>query len=458
MDRFATEELEQWYQRRERKPLVIRGARQVGKTHLVESFAKGRFAHLASVNFERDPLLGGLFERSDPREIVRLLEVHTRVPIRPSETLLFLDEVQAAPQVLARLRYFAEELPALHVIAAGSLLDFVLREHEFSMPVGRISYLHLEPMTFEEFLLASGEGQLLRYLQEQTIGEEVPASLAQRLEDFLRHYLLVGGMPAAVRTWAESGSLIEVQRIQQDLLATVRDDFAKYQRRVSRDRLLKVFAALPQLVGRKFVAAKISRDDKAAVIKECFRLLCLARMVTPVRRTAAGGVPLSAEADEDYFKVCLLDVGLYVAQCGLDATHLLRMQDLLLVNGGQLAEQFVGQQLRSARPFYQEPELYCWAREQRTSNAEVDYVIQHGPGIVPIEVKAGSTGQLRSLHVFLREKRRSLGVRFGGAQPALLRAHTALPDGPQVPYRLLSLPLYLTGQLRRLLQAIPSDQ
>jgi hypothetical protein len=178
-------------------------------------------------------------------------------------------------------------------------------------------------------------------------------------------------------------------------------------------------------------------------------------VATPIRRTSANGIPLAAEAAEDYFKVCLLDVGLYMAQCGLDATYLARAQDLLLVNGGQLAEQFVGQQLRSARPYYQEPELFCWAREQRTSNAEVDYVIQHGADIVPVEVKAGSTGQLRSLHVFLREKRRSLGVRLGGNEPALIRAHTALPDGPQVPFRLLSLPLYLTGQLRRLLSEVP---
>lgn len=451
MDRFSIADLQIWRTRQDRRPLVIRGARQVGKTYLVESFGRTHFSHVATLNFERDPLLGEFFSKPDPRDTVRLLELQTRVPIRPGQTLLFLDEVQAAPQVLGRLRYFAEELPDLHVVAAGSLLDFALEDPEFSVPVGRISYLHLEPMIFEEFVLASGEEDVLRYLRELPLGQEVPAPLRQRLKDLLCAYLVVGGMPAAIKVWVETRSLIEVQRVQQDLLATMRDDFAKYGRRVNRDRLLKVFAALPLLVGRKLVAARIDREDKSAAIKEAFRLLCLSRLATPVRRSACNGIPLGAEVDESYSKVCLLDVGLYTAMLGLDATFLLRAADVLLVNSGQLAEQFVGQQLRAARPSYQEPELYCWVREQRTANAEVDYVIQHGAEIVPIEVKAGATGQLRSLHMFLREKRRRLGVRLGGVQPSLLDAHTALPDGNNVAYRLLSLPLYLAGQVRRFL-------
>ncbi len=454
MKRFAEAELDAWRDRPERKPLVIRGARQVGKTHLCQTFGHTRFKHLAMINFERDPLLGGLFDRADPKDTVRLLEAHTRVPIQSGKTLLFLDEVQAAPVVLAKLRYFAEELPNLHVIAAGSLLDFTLSDHSFSMPVGRISYLHLEPMTFEEFLQACGEDGLQALLLGFLPGEEVPFALHHRLLDLLRKYLFCGGMPAAVRVFVESGSLIEVQRVQQDLLATVRDDFAKYQRRVNRDRLLKIFAALPRLVGRKFVAAQIDREDKAAAVKDAFRLLCLARVATAVWRSAGNGVPLGAQVDDAYFKVCLLDVGLYTALCGLDATALIGGGDPSLVNSGQLAEQFVGQELRAARPPYQEPALYCWAREQRTANAEVDYLFQHGSAVVPIEVKAGTTGQLRSLHQFLREKHSSLGVRLDAAPPSLFITEATLPDGVKIPLRLLSLPLYLCGQLRRLLDAL----
>ena len=452
--RFAEAELRSWRERMERKPLIICGARQVGKTHLCQTFGRAHFEHLAVVNFERDPLLGGLFERADPRDTVRLLEAHTRVPILPGKTLLFLDEVQAAPSVLARLRYFAEELPALHVIAAGSLLDFTLADHSFSMPVGRISYLHLEPMTFEEFLLACGEDPLRELLLTLAPGEEVPAALHQRLLDLLRKYLFCGGMPAAVRAFVESGSLIEVQRVQQDLLATVRDDFSKYQRRVNRDRLLKVFAALPRLVGRKFVAAQIDREEKSGAIKDAFRLLCLARVATPVWRSAGSGVPLSAQVDDAHFKVCLLDVGLYTALCGLDATALVGGGDPVLVNSGQLAEQYVGQELRAARPPYQDPALYYWAREQRTANAEVDYLLQHGAAVIPIEVKAGTTGQLRSLHQFVREKQRSLAVRLDASPPSLLTTEVTVPEGAAIPLRLLSLPLYLSGQLPRMLDAL----
>ena len=453
MKRFAEAELLLWRDRPQRKPLVIRGARQVGKTHLCRTFGQAHFAHLAMLNFERDPLLGELFERPDPRNTVRLLEAHARVPIVPGKTLLFLDEVQAAPGVLARLRYFAEELPDLHVIAAGSLLDLTLRDHEFSMPVGRISYLHLEPMTFEEFLLASGEEGLQQLLAAFQPGDPMPAALHERLMDLLRRYLLCGGMPAAVSSLIEGGSVLEMQRVQEDLLATVRDDFNKYQRRVNLNRLRKVFAALPLLVGRKFVAAQIDREDKAGPIKEAFQLLCLARIATPVWRTAGSGVPLGAQIDESHFKVCLLDVGLYAALCGLDATTLLT-GDPVRVKSGQIAEQFVGQELRAARPPYQEPALYYWAREQRTANAEVDYLIQQGNEIVPIEVKAGTTGQLRSLHQFLHEKQRRLGVRLDASPPSLLTTEVALPSGARLPLRLLSLPLYLCGQLRRILSGL----
>lgn len=451
MQRFADAELIAWHARQGRKPLIIRGARQVGKTHLCQAFGRAHFTHVATVNFERDPLLGGLFERPDPRDTVRLLEAHTRVPIRAGETLLFLDEVQAAPVVLSRLRYFAEELPDLHVVAAGSLLDFALNDPQLSVPVGRISYLHLEPMTFEEFLVACGEDSLQQYLTTLTPADDVPPALHQRLLDLLRKYMFCGGMPAVVRTWVETGSLIEVQRVQQDLLATVRDDFAKYQRRVNRDRLLKVFAALPRFVGRKFVAAHIDREEKSAAIKDALRLLCLARVATQVHHTSASGIPLGAEVDESRFKICLLDIGLHVVLSGLDATTLIGGEDPVLCNSGQLAEQLVGQELRAARPLYQDPALFYWSREQRSANAEVDYVIQLQAEIIPVEVKAGTSGQLRSLHQFLREKRRSLAVRFDASPPSLLDTQVTLPDGTPLTFRLLSLPLYLCGQLRRIL-------
>ena len=454
MWRSSTQELEAWRQRPDRKPLVIRGARQVGKSFLVEDFAASRLDGCRTLNFERDPSLAALFDSPDPRETVRWIELKLGAPLRPGSTLLFLDEIQAAPQVLAKLRYFAEELPDQHVIAAGSLLDFVLEDHAFSMPVGRISYLHLEPMTFEEFLVAAGHPQLKEFLEQFDFLQTVPEPIHDQLTELLRVYMVCGGMPAVQNAWFATHSLVEVQRVQLELLSTIRDDFSKYREAVRTDRLRRVFDALPSCVGRKVVAAEIDREQRAGPIKEAFRMLCLARVATAVRRSACNGVPLGAEVDPAYVKALLLDVGLYSAQAGLDATHLKAAGDLTLVNSGQLAEQYVGQELRSARPVHREPELFCWVRAQRTSNAEVDYVIQHGNRIVPIEVKAGATGRLRSLQVFLREKRLGLGVRICGAPPSTLDTVTALPTGgEQVPFRLLSLPLYLTGQIHRLLAA-----
>jgi len=437
---------------------VVRGARQVGKSWLIEAFGREAFDSLVKLDFERDPGLASLFEARGPREVLALLETQTRTAIRPGRTLLFLDEIQAAPAVLARLRYFAEELPALHVIAAGSLLDVALADHAFAMPVGRISYLHLEPMTFDEFLAADDSRGLAAYLAELDADTEIPALIHDQLLERLRTYLLVGGMPAAVEAWLATGSLLEVARVQSDLLATFRDDFGKYRRRFPEDRLTKVFAALPRMVGRKFVAARIDHDDRAAPIKEAFRLLTLARVVTPVRRSACNGVPLGAEVDDAWFKVCLLDTGLYAAQLGIDASGLANTRELTLVHEGQLAEQFVGQELRAARPAHEEPALFCWIREQRTSNAEVDYVIAERQTVVPLEVKAGATGRLRSLHAFVRDKRRHLAVRLWSGPPQLIATTTALPDGPPWSFRLLSLPLYAAGQVRRLVAAAQADQ
>jgi len=195
MDRFALGYLKTWKSKPNRKPLVIRGARQVGKTYLVRLFAQERFDHLLEINFERHPDMASLFASKDPKSILQMLELQFNIPIRPGRTLLFLDEVQAAPEILASLRYFLEELPELHVISAGSLLEFAMEEPVFSMPVGRIEYLHLGPMQFEEFLLAAGEKKLAAFLGDFTLQDTIPPALHTRLMGLLRKFLVTGGMP-----------------------------------------------------------------------------------------------------------------------------------------------------------------------------------------------------------------------------------------------------------------------
>jgi len=450
MERLALKSLEKWATQDDHKPLILTGARQTGKTWLVQNFSAQSRRALSYVNFERDPELADCFSTNDPHTILGLLEARLRATITPGKTLLFLDEIQAKPELLAKLRWFSEEVPNLHVIAAGSLLDFALADHSFSMPVGRVTYGNLEPMNFVEFLLAVGEERLVTTIRSATPTLGVPAVLHSRLSELSRTYALIGGMPAAVAEWAKTRSYQLTASVHRDLLRAIRDDFAKYSG--NREKIAKVFAALPRLVGRKFQPRKVDSEEKTLPLRNAFRMLSLARIATPVRRTSANGLPLGAEVDEQYEKVCLLDVGLYSTLSGLDALDTTKARDLTLVNEGQLAEQWVGQELRGCRPFNQEPELFTWVREAKSSSAEVDYVIQVGTRIVPIEVKAGSTGRLRSLHVMVAEKKLDLAVRVSSEPLQLTRVSTVGSAGNARQFWLLSIPFYLTSELPRLIK------
>ena len=446
--------LKDWKDRVTRKPLVIRGARQVGKSFLVRLMAHEAFANLLEINFERMPDVVSLFASKAPRTVLPLLEARVNRPVEPGKTLLFLDEIQAAPEVFASLRYFQEEMPSLHVIAAGSLLEFVLQEHSFSMPVGRIEYMHLGPMTFEEFLLALGREKLQQWLMHYTVDEVVPEGLHRELLSLVRQYCVVGGMPEAVAAFARSGSYQECEQVQQSIISTYRDDFAKYSTKAKHLRIEKVFSKIPQLVGRKFMFSHVDSEERSRELGPALHLLCLARVAHLVKHSHGNGVPLGAEADDRTFKVLFLDVGLLCRSCGLRVLDVEKATDLTLVNTGAVCEQFVGQHLLMGGAFYEEPSLHCWIRDRPNSSAEVDYLMAFGPRVIPVEVKAGAPGRLKSLHLFLSEKHRGFGLRFNSDVPSLLDTHTSPVRGAIQPFRLLSLPLYLIGQARRLCAAI----
>ena len=453
MYRHAIKDLERWRDRTRHKPLVIRGARQVGKTTLVRLFAEQFFDGLAEINFERDPQLASLFTSNNPTTTIEHLKLQLDLDITPGRTLLFLDEIQAAPEVLASLRYFYEELPALHVVAAGSLLEFALDRPAFSVPVGRIEYLHLGPMQFDEVLLAAGKARLVDLLSDYALGDEIPIAIHQQLMRWLRSFLVVGGMPDAVRAFVDSGSHQESEAVKHSILATFRDDFGKYGHRVDPTRLRKVFERLPLTVGNKLKYVHIDRDERAKDLAAALRLLSLARVAYRVRHTAANGIPLGAEADDRKFKALFLDVGLMATASGLTLLDLEQAEDVMMINRGALCEQLVGQHLLYSAPSWEEPQLFYWAREKRGSSAEIDYVISQNRQIIPVEVKAGKTGALKSLHLFLREKGTRLAIRLSSAPPSVLEATTSLSDGNNVPFRLVSLPLYMVSQVRRLCTA-----
>jgi len=442
--------LVQWKQRDQRKPLVIRGARQVGKSYLVEDFAKREFSSRVTINAERDRIFLRRIVHESPARMLQLIELEYGCRLIPGKSLFFFDEIQAMPELFAKLRYFYEEMPELHLIAAGSLLDFILEDHSFSMPVGRIEYLHLGPMTFGEYLDATGNERWSQFLSAFNFQDQMPDSAHETLSKLLRTFLALGGMPEAVNAYARTHSLLEADRIKETILDTLRDDFAKYGRRVNHERLLKVFDRLPSLVGQKFKYAHISRDESAREIGRCVHLLELARLIYRVRRSTCSGLPLGAEARDDAFKLLFLDVGLLLCACGLGARALDREPNLMLVNTGAVAEQFVGQHLLYAHPCWKSPELFYWAREKPTSSAEIDYVITCDMQIVPVEVKAGKTGTLRSLWQFVAEKKTSLALRFNADKPSIVDAADTMHDGTRISYRLLSLPLYLIDHANRL--------
>jgi len=419
---------------------MLRGARQVGKSYLVREYAQKASLDLLEINLEKDPEAIQFFHKNAIQKTLELLSLQYRKKIDLEKTLLFLDEIQAAPELIPHLRYFFEEKPSLRVIAAGSLLEFTLRDHAFSMPVGRLEYMHLGPMTFEEFLLAAGEKDLKDFIGQHQIGETIPTPLHKRLMDLVRTFSIVGGMPEAVKNYL-SGASESCEVSKQNILSTYQDDFSKYRDRVPHERLKKIFMNIPLLIGEKFKYVNVDAHERSKDLSTGLDLLCMARVAHRVYHTSGNGVPLGAEIDQKFFKVLFLDIGLVSSSCGLSLITVEKEPDLNLVNQGRLAEQFIGQHLLYDRPVYETPEIYYWTREKRNSSAEVDYLISLGSEVIPVEVKSGKTGRLRSLHLFLEEKKRPLGIRFNSEPSSLLRENKI---------SLLSLPFYLVGQWRRM--------
>jgi len=450
MYRTSLKALEIWKDKNRRKPLVIRGARQVGKSYLVHMFAKKQRFELLEINFEFQEDYAQCFESKDPVQVVTLLELKVLKKIIPGKTLFFLDEVQAAPQIFASLRYFYEKMPGLHIIAAGSLLDFVLEKHSFSMPVGRIEYLHLGPMTFKEFLRATEKLQLLNFMENYQLKQQFPQVAHDELINAFKVFLATGGMPEAVQTYIDTGSLFEVDSVKQSILLTYRDDFNKYGQRINHKTIGRIFQKLPLLAGQKLKYVNLDKDEKIVQIKKVLHLLALARIYYPVYHSSASGIPLRAQVNEKFQKPLFLDVGLLMSACGMSYADIEAEDSVALVNSGAICEQFIGQHLLYRSPEFQEPELFYWCREKRQASSEIDFVFNFGKKIIPVEVKAGKSGTLKSLHVFIKEKKINLGVRYNADMPSCHQTPIALPL-TQGSFLLVSLPLYMVEETNRFL-------
>lgn len=453
MIRFASAKLDHWLRDPNRKPAVLRGARQVGKTWLVRDLAKRHQLKLVELNFERSPNFIDLFNENDPKVIVQNIEADLATTIDPKSTLLFLDEIQAAPELLAKLRWFREEIPQLPIFAAGSLLEFALENYQYSMPVGRITYFYLEPLSFLEFVLALGNNPLYQKLDLFHISKGLPLRLHERCLELYHDYCLVGGMPEVVQAWVNEAKLKTVVKLQQDLLATYRDDFHKYGGEMDARLLAAVTQSIARQIGGKFVYSRVDHSIKIAVIKKIFTLLSQARVCRKILHTTGNGLPLGAESNAKFFKALLIDIGLTSIQLGLTSLKRWEFKKLAFTNKGGLAEQFVGQQIRCAQSPLSDPQLYYW---QRTGGrlGEIDYIIQHGGKVVPIEVKSGSTGRMKSLHQFMVDKHLDLAIRCNISLPSIddIRVKTTL--GQPAAYRLLTIPIYMAERIDRLIEQV----
>lgn len=414
LSRKISLKLDSWIKSNKRKPLILRGARQVGKTASVRELAKRHNIDLCEVNFERQPELKRAFQKTlDPISIVAELEVYTGQFIHPKQTLLFFDEIQECPEAITSLRYFYEEQPDYCVIAAGSLLEFALQET--SVPVGRVSYEYMYPMCFSEFLDALGQAQLIPFLphlsdyismsKEKKI-KPVPGAVHTELRKALTKYFIVGGMPEVVTEYVQTKSFAAASKIQSMLLQTFRDDTRKYTTgNLQIENVSDVFTKIFKFTGKQIKYTEVgesSDSNTSRRTKKSLQLLEQAMLVKSVRSSNPTGIPLGAEASEKHIKYIFIDIGLGQSSCGLRVKDILTSENLLSTYRGMLAEQFVGQQLLvESLSASEDRELYCWIRPSRGSSAELDYLIVREGKIIPIEVKSGKSGRLKSLNMFL---------------------------------------------------------
>lgn len=417
-------------------PLIVRGARQVGKTYVIEAFGKEEFRTLLMINFEAAPQFCRCFESMDVRTILREIELVSNQKMVLGETLLFLDEIQQCPKALQSLRYFKETLPALHVIAAGSLLEFSMQEERFSFPVGRVQFARLYPLSFEEFLDALGEHRLRQELSLFHIHAPPSAALHAHLLQKLQLYFIIGGMPNAILAYLKTNSFLEVKYIQKAIWDTYENDFAKYAPKTQHRHMKKIFQELPKLLGEHIKYSRIDPElpNPARDMKRAIELLELAGLLQRIVATSAGGVPLAYGRKDTIFKLIFLDIGLAEQAMGIDPKYPGLMT-------GSLAEQFVGQEwIANGDPFLGSP-LFFWSRDKGT--AEVDYLIVQEGTVLPVEVKAGKGGKLKSLQIFIEEKKAPFGIKLS-TEPLLKHGN------------ILSIPLYLTSHISRFIAEFAS--
>ena len=427
MQRNVSKNLQEWAENKNRKPLIISGARQIGKSWVVRELGKNFYQqNFLEVNFEKTPAINQIFEADlDPKRIIQELEIQYQIEVT-QDTLLFFDEIQNCPKAIMALRYFYEELPHIPVIAAGSLLEFQLKNIPF--PVGRVEHLEMQPMSFDEFLLANGNNALVKLRQEPFY--EMPQSVEDKLYSELLNYYWVGGMPECVKHFADNRNYVAVRKIQQDLIYTYTQDFAKYNPLVNKDCLLDILNSVATSVGNQTIYTKLSERFSSPTIKKGVEVLIMAKILTKIDNVSIANLPFTVSGKQ--FKMYFLDIGLLLCMAKVPYQNLMQEKNLNAVFTGAWAEQFVAQSFACKHS----QNLCYWARTAKNSNAEVDFVTEHEGEIVPIEVKYGASGRFRSLHQLMLEN------------PQISRAIIYSKAKLGIQDNLHFIPIYYAGKLK----------
>lgn len=424
MYRIAIEKLYKWKNSKRRKPLIIEGARQVGKTWLMKEFGKQAYADTVYINFDSNSRMADLFSADlDTDRLIMGLELYAGRKINPDNTLLIFDEVQEVPRALASLKYFYENAPQYHIVCAGSLLGIALHQGT-SFPVGKVDFLKLYPLSFSEFLMATGNERFAELLKKQDY--EMITSFKQTYIDALKHYYFVGGMPEAVQSFAESKDFNEVRAIQKRILAAYEQDFSKHAPNEIVPKIRMLWNSIPSQLARenkKFIYGLVREGGRAREYETAIMWLSDCGLVHKVSRVNAAGIPLKAYEDLKAFKLFIVDVGLLGCMTGLRQRTLLDGDDLFVEFKGALTEQYVCQQLKTIEDLG----IYYYTNDR--GSCEIDFVVDTGEQIIPIEVKAETNLRAKSLKTYRERFEPELSVR------------TSMADYKKEDW-LLNLPLY----------------
>lgn len=408
MYREIVKDLEKWKDKSRRKPLLLTGVRQCGKTYILDEFASRHFESYIYVNFESEETLSAIFDYDfDVNRIVKELERHFKIKITPGKTLVFFDEIQECTRAITSLKYFCEKMRELHIVCAGSLLGVALKKEQISFPVGKVNRLQLYPMSFREFLIANDRADLIDTFIEWSTDREIPRLYTVPMEELLKAYYIVGGMPEAVKTWIETHDYDEVEEVQKEILRDYADDFSKHAPLTDVPKIRWIWDSVPVQLAKennKFVFSHVKEGKRSAELEDALQWLVDAGLLIKAELVEKPEIPLEGAADKMYFKVYMSDVGLLRAKSRVSVSTILEESGLYTRYKGAFAENYVLNELRALgkEPFF-------W----RSGNtAEVDFIYEEDGEIVPVEVKSADNTQAKSYKQFCKKYQPKKGVKL----------------------------------------------